>query len=118
MAGGDGQEQAALNLLVDHIDFGMLPAEAVTAPRFATTHHEDSFDPNPNRQKTFGTPGSMILNDNVGGVRDDLAGRGHHVEVVDTPLATPVMLHIDGETGVISAAGDPAARRHAAGVGS
>ncbi len=119
VAGGDGQDQAALNLLVDHIDFGMMPEEAVTAPRFATTHHEDSFDPNANRQETFGTPGSMILNDNVDiGIRDDLAGRGHQVEVVEGPLATPVILHVDGDTGVISAAGDPAAKRHAAGVGS
>ena len=119
VAGGDGQDQIALNLLVDHLDFGMMPEEAVTAPRFATTHHEDSFDPNPNRQETFGTPGSMILNDNVDeGIRDDLAGRGHQVEVIEEPLAIPVMLHIDGETGVISAAGDPAARRHAAGVDS
>ena len=29
VAGGDHQDQAALNLLVDHIDFGMPPAEAV-----------------------------------------------------------------------------------------
>jgi gamma-glutamyltranspeptidase/glutathione hydrolase len=119
VAGGDGQDQAALNLLVDHIDFGMMPEEAVTAPRFLTSHHEDSFDPNPNRQQTFGTPGSMKLNDNVdAGVRDDLAGRGHQVEVVETTLATPVMLHVDEKSGMISAAGDPAARRHAAGAGS
>ena len=47
VAGGDLQDQAALNLLLDFVEFGMQPADAVVAPRFATDHHEDSFDPNP-----------------------------------------------------------------------
>ena len=117
VAGGDHQDQAALNLLVDHIDFGMPPAEAVIAPRFATSHHEDSFDPNPNRQETFGEPGSMMISDAVDpGAREELARRGHQVESVSRPIAVPVMLHVDQESGVISAAGDPATQRHAAGV--
>ena len=117
VAGGDRQDQAALNLLLDHIEFGMQPEEAVTAPRFATSHHQDSFDPNPNRQETFGEVGSMKISDSVdAGVREELARRGHQVEAVAGAIATPVMLHVDPESGVISAAGDPAARRHAAGL--
>src|SRR5206468_2461045 len=34
VAGGDMQDQATLQLLVSAIDFGMSPADAVTAPRF------------------------------------------------------------------------------------
>ena len=117
VAGADRQDQAALNLLLDHIDFGMQPEQAVTAPRFATSHHEDSFDPNPNRQETFGEAGSLNINNSVdAGIREELAKRGHRVVAVEGAIATPVMLHVDQESGVISAAGDPAAGRHAAGL--
>jgi gamma-glutamyltranspeptidase/glutathione hydrolase len=117
VAGGDHQDQAALNLLVDHIDFGMMPAEAVIAPRFATSSHQDSFDPNPNRQETFGEPGSMLISDAVDvAAREDLARRGHQVDAVSKAIAVPVMLHVDPESGLISAAGDPATQRHAAGL--
>src|SRR6185436_3824275 len=43
VAGGDGQDQATLQMLLDVIDFGMTPAEAVTVPRFGTNHHLGSF---------------------------------------------------------------------------
>src|SRR5262249_44860373 len=43
VAGGDGQDQAALQLLLNVIDFGMSPADAVSAPRFGTEHHLGSF---------------------------------------------------------------------------
>jgi gamma-glutamyltranspeptidase/glutathione hydrolase len=118
VAGGDRQDQAALSLLVDHIDFGMPVDEAVTAPRFATSHHQDSFDPNPNRQATFGAAGSMNVSGSVKKpVQDELARRGHRVAALADPIGTPVMLHVDDASGVISVAGDPAAQRHAAGLG-
>ena len=53
VAGGDLQDQATLNLLLDFIEFDMEPAAAVTAPRFATAHHQDSFDPNPCVNRPF-----------------------------------------------------------------
>jgi gamma-glutamyltranspeptidase / glutathione hydrolase len=117
VAGGDLQDQAALNLLLNFIEFGLAPDAAVTAPRFATAHHEDSFDPNPDRVQTFKQAGSLTINESVGqDVLKDLAGRGHQVEAKSSHIATPVMLHVDGETGMLHAAGDPAAKRHAAGL--
>lgn len=117
VAGGDLQDQAALTLLLNHIEFGISPAEAVTAPRFATDHHEDSFDPNRNRAETFKQAGSLTISDQIDlAVRDELTGRGHQIAVKDRPIAVPVMLHIDPESGLYSAAGDPAAGRHAAGL--
>jgi gamma-glutamyltranspeptidase/glutathione hydrolase len=117
VAGGDLQDQAALNLLLNFIEFGMLPEKAVTAPRFATHHHQDSFDPNPNRQETFKKVVSLDINDTVGeDVREELAGRGHNVEAKSGTIATPVMLYIDPENGEFHAAGDPKAGRHAAGL--
>src|SRR5581483_8614247 len=36
--GGDNQDQALLQVLLNIIDFGMMPQEAVEAPRFQTEH--------------------------------------------------------------------------------
>ena len=117
VAGGDLQDQATLNVLLDFIDFGMMPEQAVTAPRFATEHHQDSFNPNPVRAKTFLHAGSLQINDTVdASVREELARRGHEVLPKAAYIARPVMLYADAESGVYYAAGDPAAGRHAGGV--
>lgn len=116
VAGGDLQDQVALNLLLDVIEFGMLPEVAVTAPRFATAHHQDSFDPNPERGQTFIGAGSLMLSEQISDtVRLALCGRGHRLEVKDSPIASPVMLYIDSNSGKYYAAGDPNSGNHAAG---
>ena len=43
VAGGDNQDQMTLQLLLNHIDFGLEPAESVVAPRFMTDHFISSF---------------------------------------------------------------------------
>ena len=117
VAGGDLQDQTTLNLLLDHIEFGMPPAEAVVAPRFATDHHQDSFDPNPDREHTFIKAGSLAISAAVDqSVRDALAQRGHAIETKEGPIGTPVMLLADQDTYYV--AGDPAAGRHAASLNS
>lgn len=117
VAGGDLQDQTTMNLLLNFIEFGLNPEEAVTTSRFATTHHQDSFDPNPNREQTFKQAGSLTINDTVSEkVREDLASRGHKVNAHSNPVAVPVMLYVDQDSGTYYAAGDPAARRHAAGL--
>lgn len=117
VAGGDLQDQATLNLLLDFIEFGMEPAVAVREPRFATDHHEDSFDPNPDRGRTFLKPGSLAVSESViKEVRNDLALRGHEIETRIGPIATPVMLYSDSSEGVYRVAGDPEAGRHAAAI--
>jgi gamma-glutamyltranspeptidase/glutathione hydrolase len=108
VAGGDMQDQCTLQLLMNAIDFGMKPADAVTAPRFGTNHHLGSF------RQTPPELGSLLL---APGFGDDvvkaLSARGHLV-TVRRPADAPVMLRIDPATGLIEAAGDPRARRHAA----
>ena len=117
VAGGDLQDQATMNLLLDFVEFDLHPEAAVTAPRFATAHHQDSFDPNPNRAQTFIRPGSLSINDSVDiSVRQELARRGHTLDAKASPIATPVMLYVAQDSGIIYAAGDPAAGRHAAGL--
>jgi len=114
VAGGDLQDQTTLNCLLNHIEFGMMPKDAVTAPRFNTGHNQDSFDPNPDRKKTLGTLGSLRLNDSISeSVKRELANRGHTIETTSRNIANPVMIYVDPDTEIIYAAGDPKARRHA-----
>ena len=115
VAGGDLQDQTTLNLLLNRIEFGMLPQEAVTAPRFATQHHQDSFDPNPVRQEAFVRAAGLTIHAGVSeAVREELSRRGHQLVTTERAIANPVMIAIDHERGTAYAAGDPAAGRHAA----
>ncbi|HJN09736.1 MAG TPA: gamma-glutamyltransferase [Pirellulaceae bacterium] len=115
VAGGDLQDQTTLNLLLNHIDFGMLPEQAVTAARFNTFHHQNSFDPNPDRKAAFKGAGKIRVNEDIPEpVRRTLTERGHKVETTKGPIANPIMLYIDHESGLIHVAGDPQAGRHAA----
>jgi gamma-glutamyltranspeptidase/glutathione hydrolase len=117
VAGGDLQDQVTLSLLLGVIDFDMRPETAVTAPRFATTHHQDSFDPNPNRQQTFIAPGSLSLSESIEDtVRNELSLRKHEIDVRTDPIGRPVMLYVDQKSGLIYGAGDPKAGRHATGL--
>jgi len=118
VAGGDLQDQVALNLIVNAIDFNMLPDSCVTAPRFATTHHQDSFDPNPDREATFKNAGSVMLKEDFDNeIKEDLRRRGHTIQTTKSYIGRPVMLAIDQEEGTIYAAGDPEGGRHAAAMG-
>jgi gamma-glutamyltranspeptidase/glutathione hydrolase len=119
VAGGDLQDQTTLNCLLNHIEFGMMPEDAVTAPRFNTGHHENSFNPNPDRRKTLGTLASLTVDDRIDEyVRDELTNRGHKVRTTSKPIGYPVMLYLDTNTGLIHSAGDPRAKRHAAALKS
>jgi gamma-glutamyltranspeptidase/glutathione hydrolase len=110
VAGGDLQDQAGLNLFLNNVEFGMLPAQAVSAQRFSTGHHENSFKSSPNRRTTVGIPGSLHLQNGIPStVQNTLKGRGHAVHTTAGPIARPVMIYIDQATGMIYAAGDPAA---------
>lgn len=114
VAGGDLQDQTTLNVLLNHIEFGMSAQQAVTAPRFYMNHHQDSFNPDPDRNAAFVGRGELKVHDEIPEViRKDLSGRGHLLEVVTTPIAHPVMIVIDHQTGLMHAAGDPKANRHA-----
>jgi gamma-glutamyltranspeptidase / glutathione hydrolase len=118
--GGDVQDQVTLKLLLDFIEFNILPEQAVIGPRFASTHHQDSFNPNPKRQQTFVRLGSLTVNEALSAkVREELTLRGHRLELrgVGSPvIGSPVMLYINQKNGELHAAGDPFANRHVAGL--
>ncbi|CAN5405797.1 gamma-glutamyltransferase [soil metagenome] len=108
VAGGDMQDQATLQLLTSAIDFGLKPTAAVSAPRFGTDHHLNSF-----RQKPP-VLGDLQLPTEFGpDVAAALAQKGHKIKT-KRPAEASTMISIDPATGVIEAAGDPKARRHAA----
>ncbi len=114
VAGGDVQDQTTLNVLLNHIEFGMSPQQAVTVPRFYMNHHQDSFNPAPNRNAAFVGRGELKVHEEIpDAVRKNLSDRGHLLEIVNTPIAHPVMIVIDPQTGLMHAAGDPKANRHA-----
>ncbi len=117
VAGGDLQDQTTLNVLLNHLEFGMLPKDAVTAPRFYTRHHENSFDPNPDRAAAFVEPGGLRVQKDIGlDVQKGLKERGHRLSTASPPIAHPVMITIDRQSGMIHASGDPEADRHAAAI--
>jgi gamma-glutamyltranspeptidase / glutathione hydrolase len=119
VAGGDLQDQTTLNCLLNLIEFGLKPAEAVRQPRFSTGHHEDSFDSDPDRAKSVVSLNRLTLDTAIPeATRQALTQRGHNIITTDRPIAKPVMIYRDPETGLIYAAGDPRGGRHAAVVNS
>lgn len=111
VAGGDGQDQATLQLLVNHIDFSLAPAQSVTALRFGTNHHVGSF------RQAKPELGSLLIYKTAGeDLVSDLEQRGHKVQRAGPPLWAPSAIVIDRDAKRLEGAGDPLAGRHAAGL--
>lgn len=112
VAGGDNQDQVTLQLLLDAIILGIEPDVAMKCPRFLTDHMVGSFSQTPPKL------GSLKLYERFDPkIIDALKAKGHVVTLHKPPMgAAPTMLKIIhlGPILRISAAGDPAARRHAA----
>lgn len=103
VAGGDLQDQAAVQLILDHIEFGMLPERAVSVPRFSTTHHTGSFGQDKPKL------GSLQVNNGVDeAVVSELKKRGHLPTTVRGGIGGVNMLFLDPDTKVAFGAG-PAA---------
>ncbi|MHC4674149.1 MAG: gamma-glutamyltransferase family protein [Planctomycetota bacterium] len=109
VAGGDGQDQVTLQILVNYIDFGLRPAELVTVPRFDTNHLVGSF-----RQPAPKLGSLRIYSDFGPTTIEELKSRGHRVKIARPPLHHPSVLSINPQSQIIQTAGDPKANRHAA----
>jgi gamma-glutamyltranspeptidase/glutathione hydrolase len=108
VAGGDEQDQTSLQLILNHIDFALPPADSVTAPRFGTSHHLGSF------RQTPPELGELHVHPDVGeSTLVELKARGHRVSA-KSPSSAPCVIAIDPKSGALDAAGDPKSRRHAA----
>jgi len=93
----------------------MKPKAAVTAPRFFTEHHQQSFRPYPNRADAIVGKGTLVVDSLVSmDVRSALSARGHEVSQTKHIIGRPVMIYVDPNDGKMYAAGDPKGTRHAA----
>ena len=108
--GGDNQDQALLQVLLNIVEFGMNPQEAVEAPRFDTQHYVSSFD-----DHEF-LPGSLNVESRVGlNTIKELSEKGHKVKVQGEwgTLSAPTVIMYDPKTGVAAAGADPRRSRYA-----
>ncbi|HWN09221.1 MAG TPA: gamma-glutamyltransferase family protein [Pyrinomonadaceae bacterium] len=108
--GGDNQDQALLQVLLNIIEFGMNPQEAVEAARFDTQHYVSSFDDH----EFLG--GSLNLESRITDqVTAELKLRGHKVKV-QAPwgtLSAPTVIVYDTGSRVSAAGADPRRGRYA-----
>jgi gamma-glutamyltranspeptidase/glutathione hydrolase len=100
VAGGDMQDQVSLQLLLDFVEFGKMPRDAISAPRFRTYHTEDSFNPSPNPNDRIYKIGALEVNMTDQSIIENLKNRGHIINVYRRTIANPVMVYIDQETGI------------------
>ena len=108
VAGGDGQDQAALQAVLNQIDFGLSAADSMKAVRFGTRHHLGSF------RQTPPVLGSLLINTEADeGTVTALERLGHKIERATGPLWAPSVIRIDS-AGRFESAGDERAGRHAA----
>ncbi len=108
--GGDNQDQALLQVLLNIIEFGMNPQEAVEAARFDTQHYVSSFDDH----EFLG--GSLNLESRITDqVTADLKSRGHKVKVQSPwgTLSAPTVIVYDSRSRVSAAGADPRRGRYA-----
>ena len=102
--GGDNQDQALLQILLNIIEFGMNPQEAVEAARFDTQHYISSFD-----DHEF-LPGSLNIELRVEEKTiEALRARGHKVKVQSAwgTLSAPTVIVYNSQTGVSAGGADP-----------
>ncbi|MES1260359.1 MAG: gamma-glutamyltransferase family protein [Acidobacteriota bacterium] len=100
--GGDNQDQALLQVLLNIIDFGMSPQAAVEAPRFQSEHFYATF-----ANHEF-VPGKLNLENRIPReTADALTRLGHKVNVSGpwSNGSAPVVIQMGG--GVLQGAADP-----------
>jgi len=107
VAGGDMQDQVSLQLLLDNLEFGIKPKEALLSPRFYTYHTEDSFNPSADPAKRFYKIGALDIYSTDQSVIDELAARKHIIKIVPEPIGAPAMIYVEEATGICYAATEP-----------
>jgi len=108
--GGDNQDQSLLQVLLNVIEFGMNPQEAVEAPRFDTQHYVSSFD---NHEFLAGL---LNVESRISAeVISQLNSRGHKLKIQSDwgTGSSPTIIIYDAKSGVISGGADPRRGRYA-----
>ncbi len=102
--GADNQDQALLQVILNLIEFGMAPQEAVEAPRFQTEAFYSSF-----AMHEF-EPGKLALESRIPkATADKLAALGHVVTVAGpwSNASAPIVIKMNQKDGVIEGGADP-----------
>jgi gamma-glutamyltranspeptidase/glutathione hydrolase len=100
--GGDNQDQAMLQVLLNLIDFGMQPQEAAESPRFQTEHFYSSF-----AHHEFGAGRVNLESRFPRATADRLTELGHRISVQGpwSNGSAPTLIRI--ENGVLEGGADP-----------
>lgn len=100
--GGDNQDQALLQVLLNIVEFGMTPQEAVEAPRFQTEHFYSSF-----AYHEF-VPGKLSLEARMPKpVAEKLSALGHKVTIAGDWSNSSAPTVIQVSNGVLQGGADP-----------
>jgi gamma-glutamyltranspeptidase/glutathione hydrolase len=103
VAGGDQQDQAAIQVILNYVDFGMTPEEAFKAPRFSTEHFISSFGQDRAKLGSLSVPNALPEK-----VQKDLRARGHSVTVSHEGVGGVALIGIDPKTKQATAVGPSA----------
>ena len=93
VAGGDQQDQAAIQVILNYVEFGMSPEEAFKAPRFSTTHFISSFGQDRASLGSLSVPNTLPEE-----VQADLRARGHVVTASRGGVGGVALIAIDPKT--------------------
>jgi len=93
VAGGDMQDQAALQVILNYVEFGMSPEEAFKAPRFSTTHFISSFGQDRAELGSLSVPSTLPEV-----VQAELRARGHVVTTAHGGVGGVALIGIDPQT--------------------
>lgn len=105
VAGGDMQDQAAIQVILNYVIFGMGPEEAFKAPRFSTDHFISSFGQDGAKLGSLSVPSSLPEE-----VKEDLRARGHVVSNVHGGVGGVALIGIDLKTKQATAVGPAAGK--------
>src|SRR5579862_9093936 len=105
VAGGDMQDQAAVQVILNYVEFGMSPEEAFKAPRFSTTHFISSFGQEGASLGSLSVPKTLPE-----AVQADLRARGHVVTLGHEGVGGVALIGIDPNTTQPTAVGPAAGK--------
>ena len=105
VAGGDQQDQAAIQVILNYVDFGMTPEEAFKAPRFSTEHFISSFGQEGAKLGSLSVPSSLPED-----VQANLKARGHVVTAGRGGVGGVALIGIDPKTREATAVGPAAGK--------
>jgi gamma-glutamyltranspeptidase/glutathione hydrolase len=105
VAGGDQQDQAAIQVILSYVEFGMSPEETFKAPRFSTTHFISSFGQDRAELGSLSVPKTLPEE-----VQADLKARGHVVTIVRGGVGGVALIGIDPKTKQATAVGPAAGK--------